>query len=311
METTTEALKQTRANAQSSFRRFDWVSLALTLPFLALLTLLIVLPVLLTVRNAFTSATYIGIPGDFVGLQQFNRVIADSGFWASLGRSLIWVVGNAILQTLLAFFFALIVNQRIRGGSTIQVLVMLPWIIPTVAVAVVGTWLMNSSYGIVNYLLKQFGLIQISINAYGNPSIALFSLIVLNSWHWFPFFFTVILGALKTVPEEVYEAAAIDGANAFQRFRSITFPLISRILGIVGLVGTLWSFNVFDTIYLITRGGPANATFTAPIYVYETAFRQFQLGKSAAASMILVFLLILFAIFYYNFVVRKGYSGNQ
>jgi multiple sugar transport system permease protein len=309
MKTANETLKQARVTAQAPLRGLDWVSLVLTLPFIALLTLLIVLPVLLTVRNAFTSATYIGLPGDFVGLQQFGRVLADRLFWDSLGRSLIWVFGNAILQTLLAFFFALIVNQRIRGSSTIQILVMLPWIIPTVAVAVVGTWLMNSSYGVVNYILVQTKLIQTPINAYGNPGIALFSLMVLNSWHWFPFFFTVILGALKTVPEEIYEAAAIDGASTFQRFTNITFPLISRILGIVGLVGTLWSFNIFDTIYLITRGGPANRTFTAPIYVYETAFRQFQLGKSAASSMLLVIVLILFAVLYYNFVVRKGYSN--
>jgi multiple sugar transport system permease protein len=310
METTNEIVKQVPIKTHVPFRGFDWVSLILTLPFIALLTLLIVLPVLLTVRNAFTSATYIGLPGNFVGLQQFGRVLSDGLFWDSLGRSLIWVFGNAILQTVLAFFFALIVNQRIRGGSTIQILVMLPWIIPTVAVAVVGTWLMNSSYGVVNYALVQSGIIQSPLNAYGNPRIALISLIVLNSWHWFPFFFTVILGALKTVPEEIYEAAAIDGANSFQRFKNVTFPLISRILGIVGLVGTLWSFNVFDTIYLITRGGPANSTFTAPIYVYETAFRQFQLGKSAAASVILVIILILFAVLYYNFVVRKGYSNT-
>jgi multiple sugar transport system permease protein len=310
MEAVNEIARQVRVKTRSPFRRFDWGSLILTVPFIALLMLLIVFPVLLTVRNAFTSATYIGLPGNFIGLQQFNRVLSDGLFWASLGRSLLWVLGNAVLQTTLAFFFALVVNQRLRGGPTIQVLVMLPWIIPTVAVAVVGTWLMNSSYGVVNYVLRQTGLIDTAINAYGNPGIALFSLIVLNSWHWFPFFFTVILGALKTVPEELYEAAAIDGANAFQRFTRITFPLISRILGIVGLVGTLWSFNIFDTIYLITRGGPANSTFTAPIYVYETAFRQFQLGKSAAASIILVAILLLFAVLYYNLIVRRGQTSN-
>jgi multiple sugar transport system permease protein len=310
MDTVKETPKPNRTKAWPSLKRFDWISLILTLPFITLLVLLIALPMLLTVRNAFTSATFIGIPSEFVGFQQFSRVLSDKNFWDSLGRSLVWVIGNALLQTVLAFFFALIVNQKMRGGSTIQVVVMIPWIIPTVAVAVVGTWLMNSSYGVVNYALRTTGIVGTPINAFGNPSIALFSLIVLNSWHWFPFFFTVILGALKTVPEEIYEAAAIDGANAFQRFKSITFPMISRILGIVGLVGTLWSFNIFDTIYLITKGGPANATFTSPIYVYETAFRQFQLGKSAAASMILMVILIVFAILYYNLVVRKGHTNE-
>ena len=286
-------------------KRFDWVSVALTLPLLTLMVLFIVIPVALTIRNAFTSVMFIGVPGKYVGFDQFDRVLRDSLFWDSLKRSVTWVVGNAILQTLIAFFFALTVNQRMRGGSIIQILILLPWTIPTVAVAVVGTWLFNSSYGVVNYLLREAGLIKISINAFGNPQIAMRSLVALHSWHWFPFFFVVILGALKTVPPELYEAAAIDGANAFQRFRRITFPLIGRILGIVGMVGTLWSFNVFDTIYLITKGGPADSTFTAPIYVYNTAFREYQMGQSSAASVILMLILMVVAALYYRLLVRR------
>lgn len=286
-------------------KQFDWVSVALTVPMLLLLVMFIVFPVALTVRNAFTSVTFIGVPGEYVGLKQFERVIQDQAFWDSLKLSVVWVLGNALLQTLVAFFFALTINQRLRGGAVIQILILLPWTIPTVAVAVVGTWIFNSSYGVVNYILREIGLISIPINAFGNPDIAMRSLIGLHSWHWFPFFFVVILGALKTVPHELYEAAAIDGANAIQRFQKITFPLIGRILGIVGLVGTLWSFNVFDTIYLITKGGPANSTYTAPIYVYETAFREFQMGKSSAASVILMLFLMMFATLYYRFVVRK------
>lgn len=270
-----------------------------------LIVVFIVFPVALTVRNAFTSVTFIGVPGEYVGLKQFERVVEDQVFWDSLKLSVAWVVGNALLQTLVAFFFALTINQRLRGGALIQILILLPWTIPTVAVAVVGTWIFNSSYGVVNYILREIGLISMPINAFGNPDIAMRSLIGLHSWHWFPFFFVVILGALKTVPNELYEAAAIDGANAIQRFHRITFPLIGRILGIVGLVGTLWSFNVFDTIYLITKGGPVNSTYTAPIYVYETAFREFQMGKSSAASVILMLFLMVFAILYYRFVVRK------
>ncbi len=286
-------------------KRYDWVSIALTVPFMLLIVVFIVFPVALTVRNAFTSVTFIGVPGEYVGLKQFERVVEDQVFWDSLKLSVAWVVGNALLQTLVAFFFALTINQRLRGGALIQILILLPWTIPTVAVAVVGTWIFNSSYGVVNYILREIGLISMPINAFGNPDIAMRSLIGLHSWHWFPFFFVVILGALKTVPNELYEAAAIDGANAIQRFRRITFPLIGRILGIVGLVGTLWSFNVFDTIYLITKGGPVNSTYTAPIYVYETAFREFQMGKSSAASVILMLFLMVFATLYYRFVVRK------
>lgn len=287
-------------------RDFDWLALALTIPFMVLLALFIVAPVALTVRNAFTSSTIIGLPGEYVGLKQFDRVLHEEMFWDSLERSVYWVIGNALIQTLIAFFFALSVNQRIRGGTATQILVLLPWTIPTVAVAVVGTWIFNSSYGVANYLLRELGITSTPINAFGDPDIALKSLIGLQSWHLFPFFFVVILGALKTVPQELYEAAAIDGANAFQRFLKITFPLIGRIMGIVGLIGTLWSFNVFDTIFLITKGGPVDSTLTAPLYVYNAAFREFQMGKSSAASVILMLFLIAFAVLYYRFLVRKA-----
>ena len=291
-------------------RRVDWASLLMVTPFIALLALLVILPIGVAVRNSFTSITFIGMPAEYVGFRQYERVLGDARFWDALGRSGIWILGNALLQTLVAFAFALLLSRRMRSSSQVQLLVLLPWIIPTVAVAVIGTWLMNSSYGIVNHLLLETGVIERAVNAFGDPSIAMRSLIVLNAWHWFPFFFVVILGALTTVPEELYEAAAIDGANGLSRFKHITLPLVSRILGIVGLVGTLWSFNVFDTIRLVTRGGPADSTFTAPLYVYETAFNRFQMGKSSAASVILMAIMVIFAIGFYQLAVRRAYQSR-
>lgn len=291
-------------------KKIDWASLLLVSPFLVVLGSLILFPVALAVRDAFSTITFIGTEAAFAGLHQFKQVLSDSLFWTSLGRSGLWVLGNALLQTVVAFFFALVVNSRLRGGSFIQVTILLPWIVPTVAVAVTGTWLLNSRYGIVNILLQRVGIIEQPINAFGNPDIALWSLIVLNSWHWFPFFFVILLGALKTVPSALYEAAEIDGASAFRRFTGITMPLISRMLGVVGLVGTLWSFNVFDTIQLITKGGPGNSTLTAPVYVYNIAFQQFQLGKSSAASVLLMIILLIFALVFYTQVVRKAYQAR-
>lgn len=281
----------------------------MVLPFVTVLVVLVALPVGIAVSTSFTNMRFIGMPADFVGLRQYQRVIQDELFWSSLGRSGLWVLGNAVVQTLTAFVFALALSRRARNTAS-QLFVLLPWIIPTVAVAVIGTWLMNSSYGIINYLLQRLGVIDVPINAFGDSDIALWSLILLNSWHWFPFFFVVILGALTTVPSELYEAAAIDGAGARQRFVRVTLPLISRILGIVGLVGTLWSFNVYDTIFLVTRGGPSNSTFTAPLYVYEVAFNGFQMGKSSAASVLLMFIMLGFAVLFYNLVVQDAYHNR-
>ena len=286
----------------------DWVSLLLVVPFVLVIAGLVVWPVLVTARTAFTSATFIGMPVEFVGLDQFRRVLGANAFWDALGRSGIWVLGNAVLQTVTALALALIFNRFAKSTAGLRVLILIPWIIPTVAVAVIGTWVMSAQYGVVNYLLKQIGLITTSINAFGNPDIALTSLIVLNSWKWFPFFFVIILGALNTVPRDLEESAKLDGATASQIFLYITMPMITRIVAVVGMVGTLWSFNVFDTIYLITRGGPGDSTLTAPVYVYDMAFRSFQLGRSAAASLILMVILVLFAVTFYKLVVSRAYT---
>ncbi len=287
----------------------DWISLAMVAPFVTLLVALVAIPVFIAIGNSFTNMRFIGMPAEFVGFSQYRRVLQDDLFWNSLGRSGLWILGNAVIQTITAFVFALVLSKRGRG-SGLQLMVLIPWIIPTVAVAVIGTWLMNGSYGIINYLVQRLGVVDAPINAFGDADIALWSLILLNSWHWFPFFFVVILGALTTVPQELYEAASIDGANGWNRFSRITLPLISRILGIVGLVGTLWSFNVYDTIFLVTRGGPSNATFTAPLYVYEVAFNGFQMGRSSAASVLLMLIMIAFAITFYNLVVRRAYHAR-
>lgn len=286
----------------------DWASLVLVVPFVLVIVALVVWPVIVTARTAFTSATFIGMPVEFVGLDQFRRVLSASAFWDSLGRSGIWVLGNAVLQTVSALALALIFNRFSKSTAWLRVLILIPWIIPTVAVAVIGTWVMNAQYGVLNYLLKQIGLITTSINAFGSPDIALTSLIVLNSWKWFPFFFVIILGALNTVPRDLEESAKLDGATASQIFLYITMPMITRIVAVVGMVGTLWSFNVFDTIYLITRGGPGDSTLTAPVYVYDMAFRSFQLGRSAAASLILMVILVLFAVTFYKLVVSRAYT---
>jgi len=296
--------KEKRSQPKSLLKRFDWSSFLLTLPMWLVIIFMVVVPIILTFKTAFSSATFIGVSAKFVGLQQFRKVFADSLFWDSLKRSAVWVIGNAVLQTVVAFTCALLVD-RMKRGTVFQIVILTPWVIPTVSVALIGTWLMNSNYGIVNYILLKSGLLKTPINAFGDPSKALFSLILLNCWRFFPFFFVVILGALKTVPHELYEAAAIDGASALGTFRHVTLPLVNRVIGLVGLIGMMWSFNVFDTIYLITKGGPADSTLTAPIYIYHRAFNQFQVGQSAAASVIVMFILLTFASVFYWLIGRQ------
>jgi len=170
---------------------------------------------------------------------------------------------------------------------------MLPWVIPTVAVAVIWQWMLNSNYGVVYHVLETVGIDLGS--PFGSTATALPAIILVNSWHWFPLATVVIYGALATIPEEVVEAARMDGANAFQIFRAVTLPLLQPVLFALGLVGSLWSVNILDSIYLITEGGPAGSTTTMPVYVYDTAFSAFRASRAAAASVVTVVVLAVAA----------------
>lgn len=265
----------------------------LVAPIVAVMLLVIALPVFSAVATSMQDQRIVGSPSDFVGLDTYATVLADGGFWAALGRSGIWLVANMAVQTVLAFATALLLQRSAWWSRAARTWIVLPWVIPTVAVAVIWQWLLNSNYGIVYKILDAIG-IQIGA-PFGDPAHALWAVILVNSWHWFPLSAIVIYGALATVPIEVLEAAKVDGAGAWRTFWSITLPLIQPILFALGLVGSLWSFGILDSIYLITAGGPAGATTTMPVYVYDTAFSAFRTSQAAAASVLTVIVLVVAA----------------
>ncbi|MCW5954829.1 MAG: sugar ABC transporter permease, partial [Propionibacteriaceae bacterium] len=268
-------------------------------PILIIMGVVIAYPTVSAVAMSLQNQRVIGQAADWVGLDTYALVIADPNFWSALGRSGIWLVVNMIIQTILAFAAAFLLQRNNWWSRSARVWLVLPWVIPTVAVAVIWQWMLNSNYGIVYLALDAIG---INLGApFGNPSIALFVVSLVNSWHWFPLSAVVIYGALATVPPEVHEAAKVDGANAWQTFIGITLPLLQPVLFAVALVGSLWSINILDSIYLITQGGPAGATTTMPIYVYDTAFSAFRASKAAAASVLTVFVLATAAALFVKF----------
>ena len=268
----------------------------LVLPILSILALVLGFPLVSAVNTSLRNENIIGSVSEFVGFQTYLTVLQDSAFWDALGRSGIWLVLNLVAQGVLAFATALLLRRSGWWSRTARIWIMLPWVIPTVAVAVIWQWMLNSNYGVIHHLLGQAG---IDLGApFGNPSWALYTIILVNSWHWFPLVAVVIYGALATIPNELYEAARMDGANAWQAFWKITFPLLQPILFALGLVGSLWSVNILDSIYLITEGGPAGSTTTMPVYVYDTAFSAFRSSHAAAASVLTVIVLTIAALLF-------------
>jgi multiple sugar transport system permease protein len=264
----------------------------------------ILYPLFSAVALSVQDIKVIGTPGEFVGLANYTRLLGSDSFWEALGRSAVWVVGNAVVQTLAAFAAALLLNQRFRGRGAARIWIILSWIVPAVVVVIIWRWLLSSS-GVVNYLLTSLGIVAEPLGFFSSREAATASVILINSWRWFPFMTVTLLAGLQSIPREIYEAAAVDGATAIQRFFSITFPLLQPVLFVLGLVGTLMSFNVFDVIWLLTGGGPSSATTTLPLLIYDTAFTKYRLSQAAAISVVSGLLLLLFAVLFIRFMAPK------
>jgi multiple sugar transport system permease protein len=263
----------------------------------ALLFLLAVLgwPLVQAVILSFQNVGVIGSEGRFVGIGNYLAVLGGAGFWKALGRSTVWVVANAVVQTMLALGTALVLNQKFPGVRVARTWIILTWIVPTVVVVIIWRWLLSTSGGMINPLLIQAGLIERPVGFFSTRESAMTTLILINSWRWFPFTALMMLAGLTRVPGDLYEAARIDGASAIRRFTRITWPLLQPTLLVLGVVGTLLSFNVFDIIWLLTAGGPAQASQTLPVLIYETAFKGYRLSEAATISVITSILLMGFA----------------
>jgi multiple sugar transport system permease protein len=271
-------------------------------PLVLWLVITIAIPLIYAVYVGFTDAGIIGTEADFIGLENYATVLGDAEFRAAFGRSLIWAVGGAVVQTVLAFATALALNQAFRGRRFARTWIILSWIIPTIVIAILWRWMLNASYGIVNFFVTTVGISETPIDFLGSPKWALPTVIMINAWRWFPFLALLILAGLQSIPGELYEAARVDGANATQRFFNITMPQLQPVLYVVGLIGTLWAFNIFDVIWLLTQGGPSGATQTLPVMIYDRAFNGFAMGEASAISVLLCAFLLVFSVLYIMFV---------
>jgi multiple sugar transport system permease protein len=294
--------------ARRGARKKPWTShllgYGLVAPLVLVMLGVIGYPLLNTVILSLQNQGVVGSESTLVGLENYTRALTDGTFWAAIGRSGIWLAGNLVVQTIIAFVTALVIGGRSRWARASRTWILFPWVIPTVAVAVIWQWLSNSNYGIVPKVASAVGINGLG-SPFGDSALAMPALILMNSWHWFPLGAVVIYGALQTIPAELYEAAKVDGANAWRLFWSITFPLLQPVLFALGLVGSLWSFNIVDSIYLVTKGGPADASTTAPVFIYNKAFTQFQASDAAAVSVVTIVLLAAVAFFYIRIAKPK------
>jgi multiple sugar transport system permease protein len=258
-------------------------------------------PLTNVIKESFYNTGFVGTKGKFVGIDNYKLILTSSKYWTAWGKSLVWVIGNSLLQTILAFLIAMLLNNSSRFAQWARTWMIIPWVIPTIVVCIFWQWIFNGSYGIMNHLLLSLHIIDKPINLLGDPFWAMPTLIFINAWHWFPFMAVIVLAGLSIIPKELYEAADVDGASRWQQFWNITFPSLGKIMFALGLVGTLWSFNIFDMIQILTKGGPAGATTTVPMMIYQQAFQSFKIGQASATSMVTAMLLLIFVTCFIKF----------
>ena len=234
----------------------------------------------------------------FVGLDNFEALFTDPGFWQSLVNTLIWTAGSLTLQIVLGVGFALLLNGSLIGRSLARGLVLFPYLLPTAVAVLVWRWLFNDLYGFLNYVMLELGLIRQPVAWLSHMPDAMISVIVVGAWKFFPFVVIAVLARLQSIPAGLYEASRIDGASRWAQFWDITLPQLSGVLAIVLLLRAIWDFKEFDLIYLMTGGGPGAATETLPLRVYRAAFQLLDFGQAAAVSVTMFAIMLVFFALY-------------
>ncbi|GAB4543774.1 MAG: sugar ABC transporter permease [Anaerolineae bacterium] len=284
--------------------RLGWV---LSFPAVAILALFVLYPFLVGIWLSMTNDT-IASSGEFVGLTNFIEALDSQIFHVTIRNTLIYTVVTVFFKGLFGIILALLMNQSIRGKRFVKAALLLPWIVPTALSSLAFKWLFDPTYSLVNWIMVNTGFAQAiaptpigealaigprGINWLGHGTWAMVSIIIANIWRGTPFFAISLLAGLQTVSLELYEAAAIDGADSWQRFRFVTFPLVQPVLLVVVLFSFIWTIADFQLVYIITGGGPANQTHLFGTMAYQIALRGGELGQGAAISLYMFpFLLV-------------------
>ncbi|MDZ4769899.1 MAG: sugar ABC transporter permease [Chloroflexota bacterium] len=280
------------------------VGFLLVLPALILFAVIILFPLLSSMYMAFLDKSLVFPGEEFVGLKNIERALRRD-FLPLLSTTLVFTVGATLLPFVIGFIVALVLNARIIGRGLWRGLFLLPWLIPSVVVAFLWMWIFNANYGVINGMLRELGLITENINFLGTRSSAIIAVIVAKTWNTFPWIAVMILAALQTIPRDLYEAAAIDGADRLRSFWNVTVPGLRGVISTVLLLSFIWNFQHLETIYVMTTGGPGTATTTFAIGVYKAAFQSRDLGEAGAIGILWMALLSVIVVIYLRFVVRE------
>jgi multiple sugar transport system permease protein len=234
----------------------------------------------------------------YVGLANYARLLHDDTFWLSLWNSFQWVFGSVSLQFVGGLAAALLLHQGFRGRALLRTVTLLPWIIPGVVVALIWEFLYQPNYGAINDLASRLGLMTDKVAWLSNPALAMPAVIATNVWRGVPFFAIMLLAGLQAIPDDLYEAARVDGASVLQRFAHITLPMLRPIIVVATATRIIWTFNYADLIFVMTSGGPANVTQITSTYTLLQAYSNLDFGYAATLSVVLLLIMLAFTVMY-------------
>mgnify|MGYP003576062580 CR=1 FL=1 len=264
----------------------DWrLGLLFVAPIVVLVLALVAYPFCYAIYLSMTRK-FVGMPPVFVGFENYIRLASDGFFQRAVWNSVIFTFGSVIFKLVLGMAMALVLTSKIRFRSVFTGILLVPWVAPTVVSALNFLWIYDGSLGVLNYLLvKVFRILPQGVGWLSEAGTAMAAVIFVNIWRGFPFFGISFLAGMKAIPAELYEAASFDGANTFQRFVHVTLPGLRNIVIIVVLLSTIWTFNDFAIVYILTKGGPGGATMVLPVFTYELAFGAQRLGDAIAVAL--------------------------
>ena len=279
-----------------------WFAWALIAPALVFIGLIVAWPLLETIRLSFTDATLGG--ENWVGLQNYTDLLNSPKFFDIVTRTFYWMFLSVSLKLVMGLIGASLLNAAVPGKALFRILIMPPWVIP-VAIGVVGwKWMYNGYFGLVSGLLQEFGIVDDRVALLASKTSSFYSAIVTDVWVGTPMVTLFFLAAMQGVSRDLYEAAWVDGAGRWYRFRRITIPQIMPVIVSMALLSAIWTFNSFEIIWILTEGGPRGATTTLIIDTYKVAISSQRFGEGAARAVVIVVLLAVFSLFYLYFLNR-------
>ena len=271
-------------------------------PALIFLAVLIGYPLVTVLTDAFEHAHLVnpGV-GGFAGLENFEKVISDTHFFPAVGNTIVWTVGSVVGEFVVGLGAAILLNRKMRGQGLFRVATFIPWLVPIVVAGMTWEWMLNPDFGIINSMLTGSGAVDSPINFLGDKDWAMATVIFVNVWRSFPYYTISFLAAMQAIPDELYEAAALDGANAWRRFWSVTIPQLRSVALIIVFIHLIWTAVNFDFIWVLTQGGPNYATMTLPILIYRYSLQQFDVGAASALSTLMFLGTSLIFVVYYRY----------